>query len=178
DRFPPLGRYTYKVDGTESAQPFGSRSYPPQMVMNLDHPQSADLKPDEFVFDLVFSDQHKEREIVEYGKTGLAYTYEAGNITFGPGFTQSDEATYDPAMLQIPLPLKAGTVITGKSAAIATDGTTSRTEHWTVGVERQENLMVLGRTFKTWVVTTHRQSEPGGNETVDRTRTYWYSPEG
>jgi hypothetical protein len=178
DNYPPLGHYVYKVTGTESAQPFGSRDYPPEMTMTVNRPSSAQLKPDEFVFDLVFSDQHNEREIVEYTKTGVAFTYEAGNITFGPGFSQSDEANYTPPMLQVPLPLKAGNVVTGKSTATAPDGSTSRVEDWSVGVERQENLKVLGRTFKTWVVQIHRQSEPGGNEDVNRTRTYWYSPEG
>ncbi len=177
-RFPPLGHYVYKVDGTESAQPFGSRSYPPEMTMTVDRPTSANLKPDEFVFDLDFSSQHKEREIVQYGASGVAFTYEAGTITFGPGFSQSDEGNYTPPMLQVPFPLKAGTVISGKSTATAADGSTSRVEDWTVGILRQEKLNVLGRNFDTWVVQIHRQSEPGGTEDVNRTRTYWYSPEG
>jgi len=178
DRFPPVGHYIYKVDGTESAQPFGSRTYPPEMTMTVSRPTDAQLKPDEFVFDLVFSQQHNEREIVEYQNSGVAFTYEAGNITFGPGFSQNDQATYQPPMLQIPLPLKAGDVVIGKSTAVAPDGTTSRVEDWSVSVLRQENLVVLGRSFKTWVVKIHRQSEPGSTENVNRTRTYWYSPEG
>jgi len=178
DRYPPLGHYVYKVNGTESAQPFGSRSYPPEMTTTVDRPNSANLKPNEFVFDLAFSSQHTEREIVQYTSSGVAFTYEAGDITFGPGFSQSDEASYAPPMLQIPLPLKIGKVVTGKSTATAPDGTTSRVEDWSVGVLRQENLKVLNRTFRTWVVQIHRQSEPGGSENVNRTRTYWYSPEG
>jgi hypothetical protein len=175
--FPPLGNYVYKVDGTESAAPFGSRTYPPEMTMTVDRPTSAKLKPNEFVFDLDFSDQHKEREIVQYASTGVAFTYEAGSITFGPGFSQSDEANYVPPMLQVPLPLKVGAAVNGKSSAMAADGSTTRVEDWTVTVLRQEDLTVLGRTFKTWVVEIHRQSEPGATENVDRTRTYWYSPE-
>lgn len=178
DRFPPLGHYVYKVDGTESAQPFGSRTYPPEMTMTVNRPKDATLKSDEFVFDLVFSSQHQEREIVQYKTSGVEFTYEAGNITFGPGFSQNDQANYTPPMLQIPVPLKAGDTVTGKSTATAPDGSTSRVEDWTVNVLRQENLTVLRRSFKTWVVKIHRLSEPGGSEDVDRTRTYWYSPEG
>ena len=178
DPFPPLGHYVYNVDGTESAAPFGSRTYPAQMTMTVDRPASAKLKANELVFDLDFSDQHKEREIVQYSSTGVAFTYEAGDISFGPGFSQSDEANYNPPMLQVPLPLKPGAVVGGKSTAIASDGSQTRVEDWTVTILRQEDLTVLGRTFKTWVVEIHRQSEPGGTEDVDRTRTYWYSPEG
>ena len=145
--------------------------------MTVSRPSDANLESDEFVFDLVFSSDHKEREIVEYVKSGVQYTYEAGTITFGPGISQSDEGTYTPPMLQVPLPLKAGKIITGKSTATAPDGSTSRVEDWTVGVIRQEKLHVLGRDFDTWVVQIHRQSEPGSKESVDRTRQYWYSPE-
>src|SRR5207253_9524643 len=83
------------------------------------------------VLDLRFSDQHEEREIVDFAASGPAFVYEAGSVTFGP-YTQTSEADYAPPMLQVPLPLRAGDVVSGTSKASA------RTEDWTVRVERAE----------------------------------------
>jgi len=180
--FPELGTYVYDVKGTESATAFGSRDYPPEMQMTVHRPETQSssepsLKPDELDFDLNFSSEHEEREIVAYRATGILFTYEAGTVTFGPGFTRSSEATYQPAMTQIPVPLKVGAKVNGTSEATdPTNGTITRTEDWTVQVLRQEAIEVMGKTTVTWVVKIDRQSRPGTSEQDTRSRTYWFDP--
>lgn len=173
--FPTLGRYVYGVQGTESASFFGSRTYPNEMTMTVHRPVDAQpaLKADEIEFDLDFSTDHEEREIVAYRKDGLKFSYEAGSITFGPR-TQTSEAAYTPAMLQVPIPLKQGAEISGKSEAVAPDGTTSRVEDWTVTVDGTESLSIMGDVVDAWVVEIQRKSESGSAENVDRTRKYWF----
>ena len=180
--FPELGTYVYDVKGSERATAFGTRDYPPEMQMTVHRPETQSsseptLKPDELDFDLNFSSNHEEREIVAYRATGIMFTYEAGSITFGPGFTQSSQATYDPPMTQILVPLKAGAKVSGTSEARdPTSGTVTRTEDWTVEVLRQEAIKVLGKATVTWVVKIDRQSRPGTSEQDTRSRTYWFDP--
>jgi hypothetical protein len=154
---PAVGTYTYAVTGWESATGFGQRDYP--ATMTLDVHTAPDLAADELVFDLVFSDQHEEREIIAFRPDGLAMTFEGGSVTFGPG-TQTSEADYKPPMLQIPWPLTAGTTRSGTTDA------GSRVEDWTVKVGGQENGL--------WVVDITRASRPGGSESVRRARRYWF----
>jgi hypothetical protein len=181
--FPDQGDYVYDVQGWEQAAPFGRRDYPSEMQMSVHRSQTQTgsepaLKPDEMDFDLNFSSQHQEREIVAYRATGIYFTYEAGNVTFGPGFTRTSEATYSPAMLQIGVPLRVGAKASGTSVATdPSNATVTRTEDWTVQVLRQEALKVLGKTEVTWVVKIDRQSRPGTSEQDTRSRTYWFDPD-
>jgi hypothetical protein len=178
--FPILGRYVYSVDGYESVTAFGPRDYPSEMTMTVHRAQDAPqpLKEDELVFDLKFSEEHEEREIVSYRQGGIFFTYESGSITFGPQkTTRSSEADYRPPMLQIPVPLKVGEENSGFSRALDPDtGAESRTEDWTVKVQRREQITVLNRTVDAWVVQIDRQSRPGSAESVTRSRTYWFDP--
>ncbi len=170
---PAVGTYTYAVSGTEAATGFGSRGYPDRasVVVHRD----AGIRADELVHDLRLSDQHEEREIVRYTPAGIAFSFEGGSITFGPG-TQTSQATYDPLMVQIPFPLQVGAKATASSAA-RNGGTVERTEVWTAKVVRTEVLTVLGAPHQTWVVDLQRTTTPGGSEQVDRFRRYWYDPE-
>lgn len=179
--FPQFGTYVYKVAGWEEATAFGRRDYPPEMQMTVHRPKSPqsgepELKDNEVDFDLSFSSDHEERELVAYRADGIAFTYEAGTITFGPGFTRSSEATYDPPMTQIPAPLREGAKVSGTSDARDPDGTLTRTEDWTVQVLGQEIMTVLGRKTVTWVMRVERESRPGTAEQDKRTRTYWFDP--
>jgi hypothetical protein len=170
---PATGAYTYAVSGNESAPGFGSRSFPPTMTMTA---HKADgVAADELVLDLVFSDQHEEREIVAWRPNAVAFTFEGGSVTFG-STTQTSEADYDPVMIQVPLPLTAGVSRAGASAAKDSSGTTTRTEDWTAKVIGQETVVVAGVATPTWVVTLDRQSRPGSNDQVTRNRRYWYDP--
>ncbi len=178
--FPIFGRYVYDVDGYEQATAFGRRDYPAQMTTTVHRTQPTDpnvprLQDDEVIFDLFFSDDHEEREIVAFRGDGIVFTYEAGSVTFG--FTQTSEATYDDPMLQIPVPLKDGARQTGTSEARDSSGNVTRTEDWTVSVLGREDLEVLGGTVPTWVVQIDRQSRPGSSERVTRTRKYWFDTE-
>src|SRR2546422_5933193 len=121
---PALGKYTYTVDGEESATGFGGRRFPSQMTTVVHGAEG--LKADELVFDLTYSDQHKEREIVAYRDDGLAFTFEGGQVSFGPG-TQTSQADYDPPMVQIPWPLEPGASRAGTSKAKQSDGSVART---------------------------------------------------
>lgn len=178
--FPTFGRYVFKVDGSESATALGSRQYPPEMTMNV-HRQDAPgdggkLGSDELAFDLAFSEEHTERAIVAYRKNGLLFTFEAGHVIFGP-YERTSEASYEPAMLQIPIPLEEGSVDEGTSHAIEPDGSESRVEDWTVTNKGVERIEVGGGNLEAWVIEVKRQSRPGSAEQVTRTRTYWLDPE-
>jgi len=178
-RFPSLGRYVYAVQGYEEATAFGRRSYPAEMTTTVHRTQPADtsvprLEPDEIIFDLYFSDDHEEREILAYRDGGIVFTYEAGSVSFG--FTQTSETTYEPPMLQIPAPLEVGQKRAGMSEAKDPNGEATRTEDWTVEVLGIEQLDILGKRIDTWVVQINRQSRPGGSEEVTRSRTYWFDP--
>jgi hypothetical protein len=179
--FPALGRYVYAVQGTESASIFGSRAFPPEMTMTVHRrtpgdSTDPDLKEDELAFDLDFSPDHEEREIVAYRTKGIMFTFEGGTITFGPR-TQTSEAVYEPPMTQIPIPLVVGAKAKGTSRAISpSDGSELRVEDWTVDVVGREQIEIMGDVVHAYVVTVDRQSRPGSAEQVTRTRTYWLDP--
>jgi len=168
-----LGTYNFAVAGWESVTGFGRRDFPPTMTLRAQH--SSDTKPDEAVFDLTYSSQHEEREVVAYHPDSVALTYEAGSVTFGP-YTQTSEASYDPAMTQIPLPLAVGAKRSGTAKAVAPNGSVTRTEDWTVRVLRKERIEIAGASIPTYVVQVHRQTRAGSSEQVTRDRTYWYDP--
>jgi hypothetical protein len=160
---PALGTYTYAVEGTESATGFGQRRLPEAMTTTIS--ADPDGPASNRVLDLTLSDQHEEREIVSFDGAGASFVYEAGSVTFGP-YTQTSEADYDPAMVQIPAHLAPGVVVRGTTDA----GT--RVEDWTVTVQGRERV----RDLDTWLVTIERQSRPGTAEQVTRSRTYWFAP--
>jgi hypothetical protein len=139
-------------------------------------PNVPRLKEDEVIFDLYFSNDHEEREIVAYRPDGILFTYEAGSVTFGP-VTRTSEAIYDPPMLQILVPLLDGARQNGTSRAINDQGDVVRTEDWAVEVIGREVIDVIGEPVDAWVVRINRQSRPGDSEQVTRTRTYWFDAE-
>lgn len=171
-RQPKQGNYIYHVEGSEEATGFGGRDFPPEMTMSVF--RSDDLRSDEIAFDLEYSDKHEEREILAYREDGISFTFEGGSVTFT--ITRTSDADYEPNMLQIPMPLRVGRRVSGFSRAHEADGHVTRIEDWTVEVLRRERIAVAGGTADTWVVRINRQSRPGSEESVTRTRTYWYDP--
>jgi hypothetical protein len=170
---PALGNYTYAVDGEEGATGFGSRRFPEQMTTVVHG--GPGLAPDEVVFDITYSQEHVEREIVAYRGDGVYFTFEGGQVSFGPA-TQTSEAEYDPPMLQIPWPLQPGATRTGTSKAKRGDGSVVRTENWTATVVGVEPVMAAGGSVEAWKVEVDRKSQPGSAEQLVRHRTYWYDP--
>jgi hypothetical protein len=170
---PAVGTYTWTVDGTETAPFVGSRKYPDKMTMVVHSGPS--LKTDELVFDITYSDKHAEREIVGFRSDGVYFDFEGGSVTFGPR-TETSEATYDPPMVQIPLPLQPGVSRTGVTQAKASDGTVSRTEDWKATVVGQEAVAVAGGTVNAWKVEVDRKFRPGSSDLGSRNRTYWFDP--
>jgi hypothetical protein len=166
-KLPAPGNYVYAVDGQESASVMGARRLPSRMTTVV-HGASG-LAADQVVFDLRYSDEHEEREIVGYRGDGVYFDYEAGSISFGPR-TESSEADYEPPMLQIPSPLQAGVTRSGTSKA-----SSGRTENWKVTVMGQENVTVAGAAVATWKVQVDRTFQ-GGSESGTKNRTYWYDP--
>jgi len=179
--FPALGRYVFAVEGTESASVFGTRSYPPEMTMTVHRPSPGDtddpdLKNDELAFDLDFSADHEEREIVAYRANGIMFTFEGGTVTFGPR-TQTSEAIYEPPITQVPIPLVEGAAAKGTTRATSPDdGSELRVEDWTVQVMRREQVEIMDERVDTYVVEMKRQTRPGSSEQVTRSRTYWLDP--
>ncbi len=175
---PALGTYVYAVEGTEEATAFGSRDYPPEMKMTVHRPTRADRELDvekhELIFDLEFSEDHEEREIVSFRKDGVSFTYEAGSISFG--ITQTSEASYEPPMIQVPAKLRPGQTVQGTTRAYSPDGEQVRTEDWNVTVEGRDTIEVLDERVATWIVRIDRQTRPGSDDQVTRSRRYWFSP--
>jgi hypothetical protein len=172
-RLPGTGTYTYAVDGEERASFFGSRRFPAQMTTVV-HGASG-LMPDQLVFDVRYSDQHEQRQVVGFRDDGIYWDYEAGSVTFGPR-TETSEADYEPPMLQVPRPLEVGVTRTGTSQAKDARGSVVRTEDWKVSVVGREQVSVAGGAVDAWKVQVERKSRPGSSETVARSRTYWYDP--
>jgi hypothetical protein len=178
---PSFGRYIYEIEGYEEATAFGRRELPAEMTMSVHRTTPDDgsvvaLGSNELIFDLSFSEDHVEREVVRYGADGVAFTYESSSVMFGPGVTQETEGTYDPAMLQIPARLEKGAKVEGKSTATASDGTQRHIEDWVVAVEGREKIDVFGREVNAWVVTIDRQTRPGSAEQRETSRRYWFDP--
>lgn len=172
-RAPALGTYTYAVAGDERVTGLGSRKFPERMTTVVH--AGAGLAADQLVFDLRYSDQHEEREIVGFRDDGIYFDFEGGSVTFGPR-TETNEGDYEPPMLQVPRRLEAGLTRSGTMQVKRADGSVSRTEDWTVKVVGKETLTVAGAAVETWKVETDRKSKPGSSEVNNRQRTYWYDP--
>jgi len=166
------GIYTYAVTGKESST-LGSRSFPSTMTIDV-HGASGVNPQTSAVFDLDFSSEHTEREIVQWGPSGVAWTFEAGQVTFGL-ITQTNQGTYSPPMLQIPAQLTPGTVVSGSSDALS-GSTLDRVEDWTDTVVGAQTLTLAGQPVPTVEVAVHRASRPGAAENTVRTTNFWYSP--
>ena len=169
---PASGTYTWDVSGTEAASGFGSRPFPDTMMM-VAH-RDPGLKPEEVVLDSTYSSNHSEREIVAVESDGIFFDFEGGQVRFGPS-AQTNQGDYQPPMLQVPFPLAAGVVRTGTTKAVASDGSTQRTENWTVKVIDQEMIQAAGVSALTWKITIDRHGS-GSNQQVDRSRVLWYDP--
>jgi len=170
---PALGTYTYTVDGTESASFVGARKYPQSMTMVVH--AGAGVEPDQLVFDITYSNQHAEREIVGFRNDGVYFDFEGGSITFGPR-TETSQADYDPPILQIPMPLQPGLSRTGVTKATGADGKVSRTEDWKTTILGQEAVTIGGATVNAWKVEVQRKFRPGTPDQGFRNRTYWFDP--
>jgi hypothetical protein len=170
---PAVGTYTFAVNGTEGASFVGSRKFPDKMTMVVH--TSPDLKPDQLVYDLTYSDKHAEREIVGFRSDGIYFDFEGGSVTFGPR-TETSQADYDPPILEIPSTLQAGFSKAGVSKAKGADGNVSRTEDWTVSVVGQEPVAVGGATINAWKVEVDRKFRPGSSDQGYRNRTMWFDP--
>jgi hypothetical protein len=160
------------VDGTETVTLVGTRRLPDRMTTTVH--TAPDLAPDQLVFDLRYSDEHEEREIVGFRGDGVYFDYEAGSVSFGPR-TETSEADYDPPMLQVPRPQAAGASRSGSSQAKRADGSVVRTEEWKVTVLGQETLSIAGAAVSTWKVDVDRRFS-GPSESGTRKRTYWFDP--
>ena len=170
---PDLGTYTYTVDGTEQAPFVGARKYPSQMTTVVH--AGGGVEADQLIFDITYSDNHAEREIVGFRNDGIYFDFEGGSITFGPR-TETSQADYDPPILQIPLPLQPGLSRTGVTQAKGADGKISRTEDWKTSVLGQEAVTIGGATVNAWKVEVQRKFRPGSADQGFRNRTYWFDP--
>jgi hypothetical protein len=161
------------VDGTEGASFFGTRRFPDRMTM-VAH-GAAGLAADQVVLDLRYSNQHEEREIVNFKDDGVYLDFEGGSVTFGPR-TETSEADYEPPMIQIPKPLAAGLTRSATIVAKNPNGSVARTEDVKVTVVGQETVTVAGAAVPTWKVEVNRQFRPGSSDLGTRNRTYWFDP--
>jgi hypothetical protein len=170
---PAVGTYTWTVDGTEGASFVGARKFPEKMTMVVH--AGAGVEADQLVFDLTYSDKHAERQIVGFRNDGIYFDFEGGSVTFGPR-TETSQADYEPAILQIPLPLQPGVSRSGVTRATGADGKVSRTEDWKTTVLGQEAVTVGGATVNAWKVEVQRKFRPGSPDQGYRNRTMWFDP--
>ena len=170
---PAVGTYTWAVDGTEAASFVGSRKLPDKMTMVVHG--GTDVKADQLVFDLTYSDKHAEREIVGFRNDGVYFDFEGGSVTFGPR-TETSQADYEPPILEIPAPLQPGLSRSGVALAKGADGSVSRTEDWKTTVVGQEAVAVGGATVNAWKVQVDRKIRPGTADQGYRNRTMWWDP--
>jgi hypothetical protein len=168
-----LGTYVYAVQGSEGATGFGSRSFSAQMTMTVHGGPGVDPATQD-VFDLAFSANHNEREIVQWTPQGVAFTFEGGQVQFGP-VSQVNQGTYTPPMLQIPAPLTAGKVQHGKTQ-VYSGSSVERVEDWTVTILGAETVAVGNTSIPTVKVQVDRQSGPGPAQQTTRHTTFWYDP--
>lgn len=176
---PATGVYTYELEGFEEAPGFGRRDYPETMTVTV-HRDAGNagpkLGPRDVVVDLAYSPDHEEREILSYGSSGPSLRYEASDITFGP-VQRTSESAYDPAVVQIPFPLKVGAKASGSSQVKSAEGEAVGTDDWTSEVLRRERIRVLDRDVDAWVTKAERKSKEGGSQRSDRRREYWFDAE-
>jgi hypothetical protein len=170
---PALGTYTWQVDGTEGASFVGTRKFPEKMTMVVH--AGAGVEADQLVFDLTYSNQHAEREIVGFRNDGIYFDFEGGSVTFGPR-TETSQADYEPPILEIPFPLQPGLSRSGVTQAKGANGGVSRTEDWKTTVLGQEAITVAGATVNAWKVEVKRAFRPGGTDQGWRNRTMWFDP--
>jgi len=170
---PAVGTYTWAVDGTEGASFVGTRKFPDKMTMVVHG--GPGVQPDQLVFDLTYSDKHAEREIIGFRNDGVYFDFEGGSVTFGPR-TETSQADYEPPILEVPWPLRAGFTRTGVTKAKNGDGSISRTEDWTTSVVGQEPVAVGGVTVNAWKVQVERKFRPGATDQGTRSRTMWFDP--
>jgi hypothetical protein len=170
---PRLGTYTYAVDGTEAMAGAGSRKLPPSMRLGASRP--TDAAADEVVFDLNFSDQHTEREIVAFRSDRIAVRHESINVVFGLR-KRSTQFGYSPAVGRAVVPLASSASRSGASTATDGSGTTMRTEDWKATDVAKRSLTVAGSTVEVWEISTERTSRPGAVEQFHETRRAWFDP--
>jgi hypothetical protein len=170
---PAVGTYTWAVDGTEGASFVGSRKLPDKMTMVVHG--GNDVKPDQLVFDLTYSDKHAEREIVGFRNDGVYFDFEGGSVTFGPR-TETSQADYEPPILEIPASPQPGLSRSGVALAKGADGSVSRTEDWKTTVVGQEAVTVGGASVNAWKVQVDRKIRPGTADQGTRSRTMWWDP--
>jgi Tfp pilus assembly protein PilX len=166
---PALGTYRWKVTGTEGATGFGSRSFPSTATV-VAHADGRNV-----VLDTNYSSDHQERLIVSDQGGALAAVYEAGQVRFGP-MAQTNSGSYTPPMVYVPAELRAGAVTKGTSSSTDPNGKVQRVEDWTVAVEKQVVLPVMGTPTNVWQIVLERRSRPGGSQEVQRTRRIWWDP--
>ena len=170
---PAVGTYTWTIDGTEGASFVGNRKFPDKMTM-VAH-GGTDIKPDQLVFDLTYSDKHAEREIVGFRNDGVYFDFEGGSVTFGPR-TETSQADYAPPILEVPTALQPGLTRSGVTQAKGADGSVSRTEDWKTTVVGQEAVTVGGATVNAWKVQVDRKFRPGSTDQGYRNKTMWFDP--
>ncbi|MCW2544176.1 MAG: hypothetical protein JWM40_1728 [Frankiales bacterium] len=170
---PRVGVYKLAVSGSEKVK-FGVVSFCNQAL-----PKTSDLvvskaageSATSYDFDLRYfpgqTGQHDERHIYRYTPTSTFMDYEIATVTC-QGVRQSSETSYGTPQLRAKLPLTVGQSWSNSG------GGSERTEKGTWKVERQETLTIAGVKVPTWVITD--TVALSGNETGDRTQTWWYSP--
>lgn len=159
---PALGTYTFSVSGNESLTGGGSRALPATMRLTA---HRAGAGADEVVLDLVFSEQHTQREIVRFGSDRVAFRYDTMTTTIGLA-TRTAVANYTPTVGRVALPLASSAVISGVSEVRGNNGDWIRTEDW--------KLTTVGQGALGWEISLERTSRPGASENFRETRRMWF----
>jgi hypothetical protein len=168
---PAPGSYLYAVDGEEKASFTGSRRFPDRMTTVVH--SAAGLRAEQLVFDIRYSEDHWERQVIGYRADGVYCDYEAGSIRFGP-VRGTSEVDFDPPIPHVPVPAAAGGVRSGSSRARRADGSVARTEEWRVAVLGREPVGVGGTPVDAWKLHLERRTAAGSSEKLAVQLTGWY----
>jgi hypothetical protein len=158
---PAVGAYAYAIDGSESTTGFGSRKLP--ATMKLTTRRANGLAANEVVFDLNFSPNHHESEVVVFRADAVAVRRQATDVSFGPVKWTSDYQ-YRPVVARAALPFVSGAVRSGESDVRDGGGTVVRIEDWKV-------TDAAG-----WEVSFERTSRAGAAESLRETWRAWFDP--
>jgi hypothetical protein len=171
--YPAAGTYGLAVSGKEHVRfgPFSActNAFPSHAELAV---QPAAGEPaGSYDFDLRLypdnANRHDERHIYRYGSGGISLSYEQATVTCG-GIKQSSTVSYSPVQLRVP----ASPTVGDSWKDDGGDG--ARTESGTSKIVGQENVVIAGRSYPTYVIDTHLSMS--GSESGSRDQRWWWSP--
>ncbi len=126
-------------------------------------------------FDLRFSDQHTEQEVVSYRADMIGVRQQAVQLEFGLA-KRNTFASYKPTVAFAAVPFAANASRSGATDTRDGAGRLLRIEDWRVTDVALRSIVVAGATVSVWEVSFDRASRAGAAESLRETRRAWFDP--